>query len=134
MDWNQIVGQWKEVGRKAKPRWDKFSDEESRDPPRSIRLARKPADGTPKDAVAWGPTGGAGRASGPRKGSGRAKGSAGKAAPARNVPCGPTTSQRAPAITLATSSASPVIRFNIPKAVPRNSGGAVSATRVASNP
>ena len=30
MDWNQIVGQWKEVGGKAKARWDKLSDEEWR--------------------------------------------------------------------------------------------------------
>ncbi len=30
MDWNQIVDQWKEVGGKAKARWDKLSDEEWR--------------------------------------------------------------------------------------------------------
>jgi len=30
MDWNQIVGQWTEVGGKAKARWDKLSDEEWR--------------------------------------------------------------------------------------------------------
>jgi uncharacterized protein YjbJ (UPF0337 family) len=30
MDWNQIIGQWKEVGGKTKARWDKLSDEEWR--------------------------------------------------------------------------------------------------------
>lgn len=47
------------------------------------------------------------------------------AAPARNVPCGPTMSHKAPAMTLAKSSAKPVTRSNMPKAVPRSSGGAV---------
>jgi uncharacterized protein YjbJ (UPF0337 family) len=31
MDWNQIVGQWKEVGGKVKARWDKLSAREKRD-------------------------------------------------------------------------------------------------------
>src|SRR5215207_6011547 len=57
-----------------------------------------------------------------------------KPAPARNVPCGPVMSQRLPAMTLAASIASPPSRLKNPKAVPRNSAGAVSATRAASNP
>ncbi len=30
MDWNQIVGQWKEIGSKTKARWDIVSDEDWR--------------------------------------------------------------------------------------------------------
>ena len=69
----------------------------------------------------------------------RTKGSAASAiavnaAPARNVPAGPAMSQSAPATTLATSIAMPLTRLNIPKAVPRNSSGAGSATSAESNP
>src|SRR5450830_761881 len=56
------------------------------------------------------------------------------AAPARNVALGPATSHRAPATTLAASMATPLTRLNTPKAVPRNSAGAVSATSAASSP
>jgi hypothetical protein len=55
-----------------------------------------------------------------------------KAAPARKVLCGPSASQKAPATTLAQSCARPDTRLSIPKAVPRSSGGAVSAIRAAS--
>jgi uncharacterized protein YjbJ (UPF0337 family) len=30
MDWKQVIGQWKQVGGKAKARWDKLTDEEWR--------------------------------------------------------------------------------------------------------
>src|SRR5260370_37730804 len=57
-----------------------------------------------------------------------------KAAPARKVLCGPSASHKAPATTLAQSCARPDTRLIIPKAVPRSSGGAVSAIRAASRP
>ena len=51
-----------------------------------------------------------------------------KAAPARNVADGPTTSHSSPAITLASKSATPLARLKNPNAVPRSLIGAVSAT------
>ena len=47
---------------------------------------------------------------------------------------GPITSHNAPATTLAASKATPLTRLNTPKAVPRNSAGAVSATSADSRP
>ena len=44
------------------------------------------------------------------------------------------TSHSAPATTLAASMATPLTRLNMPKAVPRNSAGAVSATSADEQP
>ncbi len=63
-----------------------------------------------------------------------ASASAENAAPARNVPAGPATSHSAPARMLAASMAMPLTRLKTPKAVPRNSSGAVSATSAANRP
>src|SRR5262245_41577801 len=57
-----------------------------------------------------------------------------KIAPATNVICGPAASHSRPATTLAASVAIPVTRLNRPKAVPRRSAGAVSATSEARIP
>src|SRR5665647_974010 len=57
-----------------------------------------------------------------------------KAAPATNVAVDPKACQSQPASTLAISSAPPVTRLNRPKAVPRRSSGAVSATSADNRP
>ena len=59
---------------------------------------------------------------------------AAKAAPARNVADAPRELHREPAMTLANRSAMPLTRLNIPKPVPHNSAGAVSATSLDSRP
>ena len=62
------------------------------------------------------------------------KAMAAKVAPPKNVVAAPYASHNQPATPLASSIATPLARLKKPKAVPRKSAGAVSATMVVKSP